>query len=65
MEAGKWLFEKGLPVTGQNIRNLQDIKNLKFPLDIKQIIKQSAQAIGEGKSPHDVNLNKKELLHII
>ena len=60
LEDGKWLLEKGLPVTGQNIRNLQDIKHVKFPLDIKQVIQQAAMAIGEGKSPYDVNLNKKD-----
>lgn len=57
---GKWLLEKGLPVTGENITILQDIKNVSFPLDIMQVIKQSALAIGEGKSPYHVNLNKKE-----
>lgn len=57
---GKWLLEKGLPVTGENITILQDIKNVSFPLDIMQVIKQSALAIGEGKSPYQVNLNKKE-----
>ena len=58
VENGKWLLEKGLPVTGENIRILQDIKDVTFPLDIKQVIKQSAMAIGEGKSPFNVNLNR-------
>ena len=60
LENGKWLLEKGLPVTGENISLLQDIKDVKFPLDIRQVIKQAAQAIGEGKSPFNVNLNKKD-----
>ena len=60
LEDGKWLLEKGLPVTGENIKLLQDIKNLEFPLDIKQVIKQAAQAISEGKSPFATNLNKKD-----
>ena len=60
LDAGKWLLEKGLPVTGKNIDLLQDIENVPFPLDIKQMIKQAAQAIGEGKSPFQVNLNKKD-----
>lgn len=60
LENGKWLLEKGLPVTGENIIILQDIKEVKFPLDIKQVIKQAAQGIGEGKSPFHVNLNKKD-----
>ena len=57
---GKWLLEKGLPVTGENIELLQEIEHVEFPLDIKQMIKQAAQAIGEGKSPFQVNLNKKD-----
>ena len=60
LESGKWLLEKGLPVTGENIRFLQDIKDVNFPLDIKQVIKQAALAIGEGKSPFSVNLNRKD-----
>ena len=60
VESGKWLLEKGLPVTGENIKLLQDIKKLDFPLDIRLVIKQAAQSIGEGKSPFGVNLNKKD-----
>lgn len=60
LENGKWLLEKGLPVTGENIRILQDIKDVTFPLDIKQVIKQAALAIGEGKSPFNVNLNRED-----
>lgn len=60
VENGKWLLEKGLPVTGENIRILQDIKDVEFPLDIKQVIKQAATAIGEGNSPFNVNLNKTD-----
>ena len=59
MKSGKWLLEKGLPVTGENIKLLQDIQNVDFPLDIMRVIKQSAFALGEGRSPYDVNLNKK------
>lgn len=59
MKSGKWLLEKGLPVTGENIELLQDIQDVDFPLDIMQVIKQSAFALAEGKSPYDVNLNKK------
>lgn len=57
---GLWLLEKGLPVTGENIQLLEEIKDLSFPLDIKQVIRQGAKAIGEGKSPFAVNLNKKD-----
>ena len=60
VENGKWLLEKGLPVTGENISLLQDVKDVSFPLDVKKVIKQAAQAIGEGKSPFDVNLNKED-----
>lgn len=60
MEHGKWLLEHGIPVTGENIELLQDIKSIEFPLDMKQVLKQAAMAIGEGKSPFSVNLNRKE-----
>ncbi|MBR5596591.1 MAG: hypothetical protein IKW30_04195 [Lachnospiraceae bacterium] len=60
MEAGKWLLEKGLPVTGENIELLQQLKNVVFPLDVLQTIRQSAIGIAEGKSPFDVNLNQTD-----
>ncbi len=60
LEGGKWLLEKGLPVTGENICILQNIKDVTFPLDIKQVIKQAALAIGEGTSPFSVNLNRED-----
>ena len=59
IENGKWLLEKGLPVTGENIEILQNIKDVKFPLDIMHVIKQAAAAISEGKSPFKANLNKQ------
>ena len=59
VENGKWLLEKGLPVTGENIELLQNIKNIEFPLNIRQMIKQAARAVSEGKSPFQANLNDK------
>ena len=59
IENGKWLLEKGLPVTGENIQLLQNIKNVEFPLDIIHVIKQAAIAISEGKSAFQANLNKQ------
>ena len=59
IENGKWLLEKGLPVTGENVEILQNIKNVEFPLDIMHVIKQAAIAISEGKSAFQANLNKQ------
>lgn len=61
MENGKWLLEKGLPVTGENIELLQEIKDISFPLELKKIIKQSANAIGEGRSPFLINPAGKDI----
>ena len=61
LSCGKWLLEKGLPVTGENIELLGKIENLEFPLDIKLMIRQAAQAISEGKSPFQANLSHKGL----
>ena len=60
LENGKWLLEKGLPVTGKNIEILQDVKDVEFPLDILQVIRQAAHTISEGKSAFGVNLNRKD-----
>ena len=59
VENGKWLLENGLPVTGKNIEILQNIKDVEFPLNIMQVIKQAARAVSEGKSPFQANLNDK------
>ena len=59
IQNGKWLVEKGLPLTKENLELLQQIQEIEFPLDITKIIRQSAFAIGEGKSPLQIHLNKK------
>ena len=61
LACGKWLLERGLPVTGENIELLGEIENLEFPLDMKLMIRQAAQAISEGKSPLQANLNHIDL----
>lgn len=60
LENGKWLLEHGLAVTGENAELLQEIKNLSFPMDPKQVIKQAAAAIGEGRNPADMVISSKE-----
>lgn len=59
LESGKWLLEKGLPVTEENLKLLQDLEAIEFPLDPQKLIKQGAIAIAEGKSPFDVKLNEE------
>lgn len=60
IENGKWLLEKGIPVTADHLLLLQDIKSLEFPLDVTKVIRQSAEAIAEGRSPFEINLSCKE-----
>ena len=60
LENGKWLVEKGIPLTGENLQLLQDIKEISYPLNPDTIIKQAANAIGEGKSAFDILVNKEE-----
>ena len=63
MDSAKWLMEKGLPINGENLKLIQTIQNLSFPLDENCIIQQSAQALAEGRSLQDI-LVAKEAVNI-
>ena len=49
MEQAKWLISKGIPLTEQTMRGLQDIVSLSFPLEEKEILKAAVNALARGK----------------
>lgn len=59
VENGKWLVEKGIPVNAENLRLLEKIESVSFPIDISKVIKQGAIAISEGESPLEIDLSEE------
>lgn len=55
-EYGMWLLEKGLPVTEEKIRELNDIRSVSFPISQDKLEDSCIGAIGEGKSASSANL---------
>ena len=51
LEQGKWLIEKGIPVTGQTMEQLQKIDSLSFPLNPEKVIKAAVFALSKGREP--------------
>lgn len=45
----KWLIEKNVPLTEDNLKKLQDINSISFPLDTEVVAKSTAAAIADGK----------------
>ena len=56
----KWLIEKNLPLTEDNLKSLQDINSIRFPLDVDTVARSSAAAIADGKSAKDGVLTETE-----
>lgn len=49
----KWLIEKNIPLTKENLENLNDINSLQFPLLTKVVADSSAASIADGYSAKD------------
>lgn len=56
----KWLLDKDIPITGDNIIKLQDINSISFPIAEEKVAKTSAIAIKDGYRVEDADLTKEE-----
>lgn len=56
MEQAKWLISKGIPLTEQTMLGLQEIENLSFPLDEKDVINAAVNALAKGQDATDGSL---------
>ena len=52
----RWMIEKGIPLTEENITCLNDNSRVSFPLMSEELINVFASAIAEGKNPVQANL---------
>ena len=46
-----WLLDNGLPLTEENLEQLQQLKELEFPVTMEAFAKAAATAVEQGKSP--------------
>lgn len=56
----KWLVEKGIPLTKDNLLLLNQLKEITFPKDAEEIINSIAAALSEGRQAKDAFLSNKE-----
>ena len=56
----KWLIEKDIPLTGENLEKLQDINSVNFPLEKDVVAKSAATAIADGTEVKEAPLTKLE-----
>lgn len=62
-EAAESLLKGGLPITKQNLRLLQEIASVQFPVSETTFAQAAANAIAEGKDPIHSNLAQTENIY--
>ena len=60
----KWLINKDIPLTKENLTNLENLESVSFPLDKETVALSSASALAEGKNAKDGLLSDPESIHI-
>ena len=58
-ERAKWLFDRSLPVTPENILRSRTIDEVEFPVSPEKAAKAAARAIAEGYEAEDADLSGK------
>ncbi|MDE6846054.1 MAG: hypothetical protein K2J99_09835 [Lachnospiraceae bacterium] len=56
LENAKWLIEKGIPLTPETAKAINQLDNLTFPQDEKRVLTAIAAAIADGKKAGEANL---------
>ena len=60
----KWLINKDIPLTKENLTNLENLESVSFPLDKETVALSAASALAEGKNAKDGLLSDPESIHI-
>ncbi|MBR7089205.1 MAG: hypothetical protein IKI46_01760 [Lachnospiraceae bacterium] len=55
----EWLFERNLPVTGENILRAKNISDIQFPISPERAARAGARALASGKSADMADLTEK------
>ena len=56
LENAKWLIEKGIPLTPETAKAINQLDGLEFPQDEKRVLTAIAAAIADGKRAEEANL---------
>ena len=60
----KWLINKDIPLTKENLTNIENLESVSFPLDTETVALSAASALAEGKNAKDGLLSDPESIHI-
>lgn len=60
LEQAKWLIEKGIPLTTENLGVLNEIESLELPMDSDQLLNAIAGTVARGKAAKQTNLADTE-----
>ena len=60
----KWLINKDIPLTKENLTNLENLESVSFPLNTETVALSAASALAEGKNAKDGLLSDPESIHI-
>ncbi|MCR5108229.1 MAG: DUF6240 domain-containing protein [Lachnospiraceae bacterium] len=60
MDEAKWLVSEGIPLTGETINLLNDLKSVKYPLDEESLLKSMAISIADGNKAENASLIKEK-----
>lgn len=56
MSDSKWLLENDIPLTGENLKAMEAMREIKAPLDQENLVSAAAAAISEGRRPQEAML---------
>lgn len=56
MSDSKWLLENDIPLTGENLKAMEAMREIKTPLDQENLVSAAAAAISEGRRPQEAML---------
>ncbi|MDO4508872.1 MAG: DUF6240 domain-containing protein [Lachnospiraceae bacterium] len=60
----KWLINKDIPLTKENLTNLENLESVSFPLDTETVALSATSALAEGKNAKEGLLSDPESIHI-
>lgn len=55
-QSAGWLLDRGLPITGDNLKRLEELKDIELPVSGERFGEAVAAAVSEGKSPIHASL---------
>lgn len=58
IKEAKWLVEKGIDLTADNIETLDKLMNVKLPLKYEEAVKKAAFSIAKGDEPKNADLSE-------